>query len=131
MIGSLREAHANIAMAWDTSHAALSGDDLATALRQAYPLLAQLHLANVVADRNHEDYGDHHRRLGPPGLLTIEGIAGIFRVLADLRQENTPPPYLSFEVRTRPGEDPWATERHTRETREAAWQLIINDGAPQ
>ena len=126
MIESVREAHSNVALAWDTSHAALSGDDLDAALRQAYPILAQLHLANVVVDPGHEDYGDHHRRLGPPGLLTTERIAAIFRLLADLRREDRTPPYLSFEVRTRPGGDPWDTERHTRETREAAWQLLSN-----
>lgn len=130
MIEALRANHPNLHMAWDTAHAALSGDDLDTALRRAYPLLAQLHLANVVVDPDHEAYGDHHRPLGLPGLLTTERIAAIFRLLADLRQEDVPPPFLSFEVRTRPGGDPTATERHTREMCEAAWRMVSKEGTP-
>jgi sugar phosphate isomerase/epimerase len=127
MIETLQADHPNLRLAWDTSHAALSGDDLDTALRRAYPLLAQIHLANVIVDPDHVDYGDHHRALGPPGLLTTERIAAIFRLLADLRQEEVSPPYLSFEVRTQPGDDPAATERHTRQMRETAWQMARGD----
>ncbi len=127
MIETLRAAHPNLCLAWDTAHAALCGDDLDTALRRAYPLLAQIHLADVVVDQNHEEYGDHHRPLGPPGLLTMKRIAALFRLLAELRQNNLAQPYLSFEVRTRPGGDPWATEQVTRKMREAAWQLAIQD----
>ncbi len=127
LIEALGAAHPNLRLAWDTAHAALSGDDLETALRRAYPLLAQIHLANVIVDPDHDDYGDHHRALGAPGLLTPERIAALFRLLAELRQEDRPPPYLSFEVRTRPGDDPAATERHTRQTRDAAWQMMSKD----
>ena len=127
MIEALGAAHPNLRLAWDTAHAALSGDDLETALRRAYPLLAQIHLANVIVNPDHDDYGDHHRPLGPPGLLTQERITAIFRLLAELRQEDSPPPYLSFEVRTQPGGDPATTERHTRQMRDAAWRMMSKD----
>ncbi len=127
MIEPLRAAHPNLYMAWDTSHAALVGDDLETALRQAYPLLAQMHLANVVVDPEHVDYGDHHRPMGPPGLLTTQRIASIFRLLAEFRQDDVPPPHVSFEVRTAPDGDPLATERHTRQVRHEAWRMVSED----
>ncbi len=123
MIDALRGAHRNLWMAWDTSHAALSGDDLDSALRLAYPMLVQMHLANVVVDLDHEDYGDHHRFPGPPGLLTTERIASIFHQLAELRDEDRDPPFVSFEVRAAPGDDPWAIERRVREIRDAAWRI--------
>jgi hypothetical protein len=86
-----------------------------------------MHLVNVVVDAEHVDYGDHHRPMGPPGLLMTQRVAAIFRLLAELRQEDVPPPYVSFEVRTRPGGDPWATERDARQVRDAAWRLVSED----
>jgi sugar phosphate isomerase/epimerase len=123
LIEPLRTAHPNLCLGWDTSHAALSGDELEAGLRLAYPLLAQLHLANVVIDPEHNEYGDHHGRMGPPGLLTTARIAELLRLLASLRQAHAPAPYLSFEVRTPADGDPWETEQHTREVRNEAWQL--------
>lgn len=128
MIKPVRQSHSNIDICWDSSHAALCGDDLRESLLIVDPYFIQMHFANAVLDRNSEGFGDRHMPIGPPGFLTIEKMAQLMQHVIRMRHPAGKRIYVSVEVRTQTG-DPWQTEKHCRESLLAAWQLVEQEAA--
>jgi len=124
-----QRGHSNFGMSWDTSHVSLNGEDLHESLLKAWPYVVQVHIANPVLDRSRNDFGDYHIPIGPPGFMTIERVASVMRDVIQLRSPGAKPIFFTVEVRTQPDGDPWETEKHCRDTVQAAWRLVEQAGS--
>ena len=119
----LQQVHPHAGVSWDTAHVALCGDDVYRSFSASRNVIRQIHLATAVLDPAHPDFGDHHLPVGETGFLTMDMIAGLFRlgVETGLFAERQPP--VSVETRTLKGGDPWQTEANGRRVLERAWEI--------
>jgi sugar phosphate isomerase/epimerase len=125
----IRAVHPAFAISWDSSHAALCGENLPDSLTVAKNCIAQIHLANAVLDRQDPRFGDHHIPIGPPGFLNPQSIADLFAHAAAIGLFGERRPGVSVEVRSAPDADPWKTEKHGRRVIEEAWAIFTSRGA--
>ena len=123
LFGRLRETFPSAGVSWDTAHVALCGDDVFASFDASRDVIAQIHLANAVLDSDDSRFGDHHMEIGPPGFLTVETIARLFRrgIDSGFLPEKRPP--VAIEVRTLAGCDPWRTAARGQAVLEGAWAL--------
>lgn len=82
LIRHVREWQPNVALSWDSAHAALNGENLPQAVEQNMPYIGQIHLANAVLDKNSTQYGDWHMKMGAPGFLTEDAAYEILKAAA-------------------------------------------------
>lgn len=119
----IRETFPSAGVSWDSAHVSLCGEDFLESFEAARDVTVGIHLANAVLDRADERFGDNHMDVGPPGFLTLKGIAEIFRrgitngLFARVR------PSIAVEIRTAPDNDPWLTEARGRAILEQTWTL--------
>ena len=129
LIRRLRQRYPESGMSWDSSHAALNGEDLIQSLDIGKQEIVHMHFANPVVDKTRPDYGDYHIALGPPGLLRMETVGEILRHAQKLGILGKQRIGVGVEYRTQPGGDPWATEAVGRNILETAWKLATEPEA--
>lgn len=119
----IRKTHPSAGVSWDSAHVSLCREDFMTSFEEARDVAVGIHLANAVLDPRDERFGDSHMDVGPPGFLTVEGIANLFRrgIVGGLFSRVHPP--IAVEIRTAPGGDPWQTEARGRAVLEEAWAI--------
>jgi len=117
----LRTRFPRAGVSWDSAHVSLCGEDFLGSFDAAREVTVGIHLANAVLDRADERFGDHHMDVGPPGFLTVEGIAEILRRGIENGILSRAHPPIAVEIRTAPGGDPWETEARGRSILEKAW----------
>jgi len=127
LMARLRKEHSRVGICWDTAHVALCGEDIVESLRQLHPYMLQIHLSNAILDRTDPGFGDHHMPFGSKGFLDTRTIAGLFRAAEEAGLFSPLRLTVAVEVRSRQGEDPWATERHGRERLLEAWELYCRN----
>ncbi|SFJ52269.1 Sugar phosphate isomerase/epimerase [Halobacillus dabanensis] len=99
LLNRVQEEHENIGIAFDTSHAALNGENIFEAMEKGDSLIHQIHFSNAVLDKHSKLYGDFHMDIGSPGFLTIEGISAILRKANELKIQQTNGLRVAVEVR--------------------------------
>jgi len=119
----IRRTFPSAGVSWDSAHVSLCGEDYLESFAAAREVMVGIHLANAILDRADERFGDHHMDVGPPGFLTVEGIAEIFRRGIENRVFSRARPPTAIEIRTAPGGDPWETAARGRLILEEAWAI--------
>lgn len=99
-----------ISICWDSAHVALNEDDFVTSIRELYPFISRVHFADVVLDKNDEEYGDNHREFDDKGIINERTVTSVLNEFMeqDLDNEDI---YVACEVRTSSKEKAWANER--------------------
>jgi hydroxypyruvate isomerase len=123
LIERVKHAFTNIGVCWDSSHAALNGEDIFDSIAKIKPHIVQMHLANPVLDKGRSDFGDYHIPIGEPGYLTIDRIAEIYKRAIDIGLFIKSKPPVAIEVRTPKGGDPWQTIASVTGTLRDSWRL--------
>jgi len=119
----IRESFPSAGVSWDSAHVSLCGEDFLQSFEAARDVTVGVHLANAVLDQSDPRFGDKHMDIGPPGFLTVEKIAELFRRGVTSGFLPAVKPTIAVEIRTAPGDDPWATEARGRRILEEAWAL--------
>ena len=119
----VRKHYPQMGVCWDSSHIALNGEDLCDSLEASWHTVTQIHFANPVLDLQSPVYGDTHQPFGPPGIIGPQKIADVILKAEAIGMCDNERPYMSVEVRTTLGGDPWETDAHQRETLSQAWAL--------
>lgn len=123
LIRNLRQSHPLTGLSWDSSHAALCGEDILESLSICKPYIVQLHLANPVLDHDRSDFGDNHIPLGAPGFLTLQKVADLFQKAAEIGLFVGQRLCISVEIRTPENVDPWQIVTEARHSLVKAWSL--------
>jgi sugar phosphate isomerase/epimerase len=113
LIRALRSDGFDAAIAWDSAHTALNGEDLKDSLLAARELVGQVHLSNAILEPSDPMYGDFHMPLGPPGFMTLERAADVVRIVCGhiaIPEYGMP---FTAEMRSAPGDDVWGKERES------------------
>ena len=99
----IRESFPSAGVSWDSAHVSLCGEDFLQSFDAARDVTVGIHLANAVLDRSDERFGDRHMDVGPPGVLTVDKIAELFRrgIASGFLPEVKPS--VAVEIRTAPG----------------------------
>jgi sugar phosphate isomerase/epimerase len=108
----------------DLSHLPLLGEKPAESVRLLAGHIGHIHLGNcVLSDRSHPAYGDSHPPFGlAAGENDVEEVADFFRALLEvgyLREDLRP--WVSLEVKPRPGQDPDAVLAGSKRVMKEAW----------
>lgn len=111
----------------DLSHLPLLGEKPAESVRILASHIGHIHLGNcVLSDQKHPAYGDSHPPFGiAGGENDVEEVADFLRALLEvgyLRED--PRPWVSLEVKPRPGEDPDAVLARSKRVLEEAWARV-------
>jgi sugar phosphate isomerase/epimerase len=130
---AVRRDYPDFGLMLDLSHIPLLGEGIREALVAGREHLVHTHIGNcVLRDRTHPAYGDQHPRFGIEGgendtpqvveflraLFEIGYLGGSRRPGADDR------PFLSFEVKPLPGEQPDAVIAGTKRVFTDAWAQL-------
>ncbi|MDH7500106.1 MAG: TIM barrel protein, partial [candidate division NC10 bacterium] len=112
------------ALMLDLSHLPLLREDPGESVRLLAGWIGRVHLGNcVLSDRSHPAYGDQHPPFGiRGGANDVEEVAQFFRALLEvgyLREGRRP--FISLEVKPRPGEDPDAVLAGSKRVLLEAW----------
>ena len=120
---ALRPDCPKLYLAWDSAHVALNEEDLSESLKQAAPLISQLHLANAILEPQAQGYGDYHMKFGAPGFLTLSTAKDILKAAVSLTglSPELGPLSVAIEMRTTEQDDLWDNERQCREFLQQAW----------
>jgi len=129
LVGRVRKSFNNMSLCWDSAHLALNGEDILESLVLMKLYITRLHLSNPVLDSSREDFGDNHIPIGPPGDFTIEDMVKVFRKAVEIELFVKQKPYVSVEVRSGCGADPWDTVVLARRTLQQVWNLYKNPKA--
>lgn len=118
LIRSVRKAHAESFIVWDSAHFALQEGDLSASLQTCGDAIGHIHLCNAVLDRDHPLYGDYHIMPGGAGYLDEASAA---RILAQAAACPMIPDVVPVAVEARPAADAWGAEEETRRFLERAF----------
>jgi sugar phosphate isomerase/epimerase len=124
LVAEIKKKFTCIGISWDSAHVALMGESLTESLEISRDYISQIHLANAILDKKDPNFGDHHMKMGAPGFLTASQGAKLIQhgLEIDLFSENRIG--VSLEVRSKPGEDPWAIEHTCRDFLFKIWERL-------
>ncbi|MFD1065006.1 sugar phosphate isomerase/epimerase family protein [Oceanobacillus locisalsi] len=105
IIKKVRNEQPNIAIAFDTAHAALNSENIESALSSAFPYTEQIHLSNAVLDKENRMYGDHHMVIDNEGFLTQHRIEKFLKNANQNGYLNNGKMRISVEMRTPEDQD--------------------------
>jgi len=111
----------------DLSHLPLLREDPRESLRLLAGWIGHVHLGNcVLSDRKHPAYGDSHPPFGIPGGANDVGeVARFFQALLEVGYlKEGLRPWVSLEVKPRPGEDPDAVLAGSKRILLEAWAEV-------
>jgi len=116
----------NFGVMVDLSHLPLIGETPQQAILPIKDYFVHAHIGNGVLKKGHEAYGDTHPRFGiQGGENDVPQLVEFLRVLMDVGYLNTKnPPFLSFEVRPRPGESAEAVIANSKRVLNEAWARL-------
>lgn len=127
VLNRVRASRSNMVLCWDSAHVMLCGEDMLASLRQAAPLVRQVHFANAVLDRTQPGFGDLHMAPGPPGFLDLAMIGRLLRIMYSEALFGCRKPSVALEVRTTAGMEPWSNVVQCAAWLRDAWALAMRE----
>jgi len=125
---AVRREYPEFGLMLDLSHVPLIGEPTRDALVAAREHLVHAHIGNcVLDDPAHPAYGDQHPRFGiAGGQNDTPEVVEYLRVLFEIGflGSTAHMPFLSFEVKPRPGEDPAVVIAGTKRVFADAWAQL-------
>jgi len=125
---AVREEYPEFGLMLDLSHLPLIGEPTRDALVVARAHLVHAHIGNcVMGDRAHPAYGDQHPRFGiAGGENDTPELLEYLRVLFEIGFLGSKAhlPFVSFEVKPQPGEDPDAVIANSKRVFADAWAQL-------
>ena len=126
----VRAEQRNFGLTIDMGHLPLIGEGYREALEATREYLVHVHLGSCVKDdAKHPAYGDSHPCFGMPG--GVADVAELVEFLAALRgigyfEKRLPTgvPWLTFEVKPQPGQDPELLMANCRRVFKEAWARL-------
>jgi sugar phosphate isomerase/epimerase len=119
--------HDNFGLMVDSSHIPMIRETFEEAVLPIKNYLVHAHMGNtVIKDPSNEAYGDNHPRFGfPGGENDVDELAEYLKVLLNVGFLNPKnPPFLSFEVKPRDGEDPELVIANAKRSLNEAWARV-------
>ena len=127
IIERIRCSCKNISLCWDSSHAALNGEDLPASLKVSQHIISRVHFANPVLDAARDDYGDYHIPFGQPGAVDVDTVADLLRDMSDIGLLESRKLYIAVEVRTVGAGNPLDMVNYSEQVLQKAWDILKQD----
>lgn len=127
LLNRVRAEGVDARLCWDSAHAILCGEDPASSLELAAPLVCQVHLANPVLDPTHPRYGDHHIPPGLPGVFDAAVSTRLFARAVECGLCEDGLTCVAVEMRSGPDDDPWDTVANCQAFLESTWPSSTED----
>ena len=110
----------------DSAHMLLNDEDPLVDFEAAAPYTVEFHYCNPVVDSSSPLFGDRHIRFGPPGVLSVRGIARMMeRQLQIGYFSATSWPSVMCEVLNERGQSSEATMSYCRAVLSDAWDACV------
>ena len=122
----IREECANFGLLLDCSHLPILKETPRGMVEAGKDYVERIQIGNGSADPYSSHYGDDHPYFGAPLTgVSVEDLSQFLRALLDIDFLNTRDrPVVSFEVKPKPNEDPYAIIAGSKRALEQAWKMI-------
>lgn len=124
----IQEHLPSFGLLYDLSHMPLLFESVETSLHVLKDYLVHIHVGNGISDPEIYGYGDLHPRFGFPNSPNdVPELIAFLKALFDigyLQEGPGPKPWVGFEVKPMPGEDPELILANTKRAWRQAWAAL-------
>lgn len=123
LIENVKKSVSNIGFQLDLAHLLLNQESILKSLLLSKNIISELHLTNCITDKEKPGFGDHHMRIGAPGIVTIKTVTELFNYGFEIGYISAEKkPKIFCEIRTGDNENPSDTRAHCFDVFHTAWK---------